>query len=59
VPLRSIINTSPLILLTKISRIDLLAVEGVELVVPALVLQEISALGPADPAVRSRSKITC
>jgi predicted nucleic acid-binding protein len=29
----------------------LLAVEGVELVVPALVLQEISALGPADPAV--------
>jgi predicted nucleic acid-binding protein len=49
VPTKRIVNASPLILLTKIGRIELLDAEDVEVVVPAPVLQEVS-LDPADPA---------
>jgi hypothetical protein len=48
-----IVNASPLILLTKIGRIDLLDAEDVDVVVPMPVLQEVSNLDPADPAVRA------
>ena len=52
-PTKRIVNASPLILLAKIGRIDLLEAEDVEVVVPMPVLQEVSNLGPADPAVRA------
>jgi predicted nucleic acid-binding protein len=48
-----IVNASPLILLTKIGRIDLLDAEDVDVVVPMPVLQQVANLGPADPAVRA------
>jgi predicted nucleic acid-binding protein len=53
VPTKRIVNASPLILLSKIGRIDLLDAENVEVIVPMPVLQEVSHLGPADPAVRA------
>jgi predicted nucleic acid-binding protein len=53
VPTRRIVNASPLILLTKIGRIDLLHAEGVDVVVPMAVLQEVSSLDPSDPVVRA------
>jgi predicted nucleic acid-binding protein len=53
VPTSRIVNASPLILLTKIGRIDLLDAEGVDVVVPMPVLQEVSSLDPADPVVRA------
>jgi len=48
-----IVNASPLILLTKVGRIDLLNAEGVDVVVPMPVLQEVSSLDPNDPVVRA------
>ena len=39
-PTLRIVNASPLILLTKVGRIDLLNAEGVDVVVPVPVLQE-------------------
>jgi predicted nucleic acid-binding protein len=53
VPTRRIVNASPLILLTKIGRIDLLQAEGVDVVVPIPVVQEVSCLDPSDPVVRA------
>lgn len=52
-PTRRIVNASPLILLTKVGRIDLLNAEGVEVVVPSPVLHEVSRLDPSDPVVRA------
>lgn len=52
-PTRRIVNASPLILLTKIGRIDLLTGEGVEVIIPLPVLQEVSRLDPSDPVVRA------
>lgn len=52
-PTRRIVNASPLILLTKIGRIDLLQTSGVEVVIPSAVLQEVSSPGPSDPVVRA------
>ena len=52
-PTLRIVNASPLILLTKVGRIDLLNAEGVDVVVPGLVLQEVSLLDPDDPVVRA------
>ena len=49
-PTRRIVNASPLILLTKIGQIDLLHAEGLEVIVPMPVLQEVSCL---DPVVRA------
>jgi predicted nucleic acid-binding protein len=43
VPTKRIVNASPLILLTKIGRIELLDAEDVEVVVPAPVLQNVIA----------------
>ena len=43
-PTLRIVNASPLILLTKVGRIDLLNAEGVDVVVPMPVLQEVSSL---------------
>jgi predicted nucleic acid-binding protein len=53
VPTKRIVNASPLILLTKIGRIDLLEAEDIDLVVPMPVIQELSKLDPNDPAVRA------
>jgi predicted nucleic acid-binding protein len=50
------VNASPLILLEKIGRIDLLSDEGVDVVVPLTVLHEVSGPGlsdPSDPLVRA------
>jgi len=44
VPTLRIVNASPLILLTKVGRIDLLNAEGVDVVVPTPVPQEVSSL---------------
>ncbi len=52
-PTRRIVNASPLILLTKIGQIELLDAEGVNVVVPTPVLQEVSNLDPSDPVVRA------
>ena len=52
-PTRRIVNASPLILLTKIGQIELLEAEGVDVVVPRPVLQEVSNLDPSDPVVRA------
>ncbi|MGZ3318226.1 MAG: DUF3368 domain-containing protein, partial [Isosphaeraceae bacterium] len=52
-PTLRIVNASPLILLTKVGRIDLLNAEGVDVVVPMPVLQEVSSLDPSDPVVRA------
>jgi predicted nucleic acid-binding protein len=49
VPIKRIVNASPLILLTKIGRIELLFDDDVDVVVPMPVLQEVSP-EPADPA---------
>lgn len=46
-------NASPLILLSKIGQIDLLRTEGVDVVIPATVLDEVSRRGHDDPAVRA------
>ena len=48
-PIKRIVNASPLILLTKIGRIDLLFADDVDVVVPMPVLQEVSP-DPGDPA---------
>jgi predicted nucleic acid-binding protein len=55
VPIKRIVNASPLILLTKIGRIDLLFADDVDVVVPMPVLQEVSPDpgDPADPIVRA------
>jgi predicted nucleic acid-binding protein len=54
VPYKRIVNASPLILLAKIGRIDLLDAEDVDVVVPVPVLLEVSnAADPADPIVRA------
>ena len=52
-PTTRIVNASPLILLTKVGRIDLLNADGVDVVVPMPVLQEVSRLDPIDPVVRA------
>jgi predicted nucleic acid-binding protein len=48
-----IVNASPLILLTKIGRIDVLDAEGVDVIVPMPVFQEVSSLDPTDLVVRA------
>src|ERR1039457_6376285 len=48
-PVRRIVNTSPLILLAKVGQLDLLRAGVPEIIVPAAVLREVSARGPADP----------
>ena len=53
-PTNCIVNASPLILLTKIGRIDLLNAQGVDVIVPLSVLLEVSPdlADPADPVVQ-------
>jgi predicted nucleic acid-binding protein len=55
VPIKRIVNASPLILLTKIGRIELLNAEHVDVVVPLPVLQEVSPdlADPADPVIQA------
>jgi predicted nucleic acid-binding protein len=51
-----VVNASPLILLSKIGRIDLLDDEGIRVVVPLTVLHEVAGLGlndPSNPFVRA------
>jgi predicted nucleic acid-binding protein len=48
----AVIDTSPLILLARISRLDLLLTLRRRLVVPVPVLEEIRAKGDQDPIVR-------
>jgi predicted nucleic acid-binding protein len=48
----AVIDTSPLILLSRISRLDLLLTLRRRLVVPVPVLEEIRAKGDKDPTVR-------
>lgn len=47
---RWVVNASPLILLAKVGRIDLLPKLAAELVIPASVADEIRAGPPDDPA---------
>jgi hypothetical protein len=53
VPSRRIVNASPLILLGKAGRIDLLRIGGPEVIVPDGVIAEVGAKGPADPTARA------
>ena len=52
---RRIVHASPLILLSKASRLGLLRVAAEQVIVPAAVLAEISAKGQDDPTLRAIS----
>src|SRR5437016_2470409 len=57
-PLRRVVNASPIIFLHRVSLLEELNEPGVTVVVPDIVLQELAGLGPNDPAaiaVRSAS----
>jgi hypothetical protein len=55
---KRIVNALPLILLTKIERIDLLDAEDVDVVVPMPVLREVSNLAPPTlPSARSMTLV--
>ena len=49
-PVRRIVNASPLILLAKVGQLDLLRAGVPEIIVPDVVLREVGARGPTDPA---------
>src|ERR1700730_10242179 len=49
----AVIDASPLILLSRIDRLDLLLTLERRLIVPASVLQEVRAKGDKDPTVRA------
>lgn len=48
-PVRRIVNASPLILLAKVGRLDLLRAGVPEVVVPDAVVREVGVRGPTDP----------
>ncbi len=50
---RPVVNTSPLILLAKAGLLELLLLEGPEIVVPVPVMREVETHGVADPAARA------
>jgi len=50
---RPAVNTSPLVFLSRAGLLELLRVAGERLVVPAAVMDEISAKGPSDPTVQA------
>ncbi|HEY2157221.1 MAG TPA: hypothetical protein VGH33_16460 [Isosphaeraceae bacterium] len=52
-PSRRIVNASPLILLTKAGRLDLLRLDVAEVIVPDVVVAEVGAKDPHDPAARA------
>jgi predicted nucleic acid-binding protein len=47
------VNASPLILLTKAGRLDLLRLGVAEVIVPDVVVAEVGAKGPGDPTARA------
>jgi hypothetical protein len=49
-PVRRVVDSSPLILLSKVGQLDLLRAGVPEILVPHTVLAEVGAPGPADPA---------
>lgn len=53
---RVIINASPLIFLSRASRVDLLRVVADEVLVPAPVAEEVARRGPGDPSARAVSE---
>jgi predicted nucleic acid-binding protein len=53
VPSRRIVNTSPLILLTKIGRLDFLQLGGVKVLVPDTVIDEIEAGADHDSTIEA------
>jgi predicted nucleic acid-binding protein len=53
VPSRRIADASPLILLTKVGRLDLLRLGEVDVTVPDVVAREIGVRGPGDPTVQA------
>ena len=52
-PSRRIVNASPLILLTRAGRLDLLRLGASEVIVPDVVISEVGAKGPDDPTARA------
>ena len=46
-------NASPLIFLTKVGLLEVLHQQAVPVLVPDVVMAEISSLGPGDPAVQA------
>ena len=50
-PVRRIVNSSPLILLSKVGHLDLLRAGVPEIIVPDVVFREVGARGPADPVI--------
>jgi len=47
------VNASPLIFLTKVGLLEVLHQQAVPVLVPDVVMAEISSLGPGDPAVQA------
>jgi predicted nucleic acid-binding protein len=52
-PIRRIVNTSPLVFLVRAGLLEMLRVGASEVVVPEPVLRELEAHGPDDPTVRA------
>jgi predicted nucleic acid-binding protein len=50
---RGIVNSSPLILLTKVRHLDLLKLGAMDIIVPDVVIAEIQAKGPHDSTVQT------
>lgn len=57
-PPRRVVNASPLILLSKVDRLDLLQVEADEVIVPDRVIDEIRAYGATDLTVQAIQRAT-
>ena len=55
-PAKPVVNASPLIYLSKGGFLDLLQLAGGEIVVPAIVADEINKRGQADPTVQALEK---
>ena len=50
---RRVVNASPLIFLTRVGLLEVLREQGVPVLVPDIVIAEISSLGPSDEAVQA------
>jgi predicted nucleic acid-binding protein len=57
-PVRRIVNASPLIFLAKVGQLDLLRAGVPEIIITDVVLREVGARGPTDPAFQEVQRTT-